>query len=183
MFAYSSLRALSDATGDAGSVRGSCGESCRAGHVPVAVDAARGYDGDRCEERHDDGCFRFRQGGRHRPPGRRSRRVLSTNAGELQAMIDRQMNHARRLVSSLAPRLPQGAPKAVIVPHAGYVYSGSVAALAYALLERAPHSARRAGRARSCATGTRYCPTASDPTDAAPTAASGSRPLVRGRRI
>ena len=30
------------------------------------------------------------------------------NAGELQAMIDRQMNHARRLVSSLAPRLPQG---------------------------------------------------------------------------
>ena len=69
------------------------------------------------------------------------------NAGELQAMIDRQMNHARRLVSSLAPRLPQGAPKAVIVPHAGYVYSGSVAALAYALLERTPHSARRAGRA------------------------------------
>ena len=54
------------------------------------------------------------------------------NAGELQAMIDRQMNHA---------------PKAVIVPHAGYVYSGSVAALAYALLERTPHSARRAGRA------------------------------------
>lgn len=69
------------------------------------------------------------------------------NAGELQAMIDRQMNYARRLVSSLAPRLPQGAPKAVIVPHAGYVYSGSVAALAYALLERTPHSARRAGRA------------------------------------
>ena len=67
------------------------------------------------------------------------------NAGELQAMIDRQMNHARRLVSSLAPRLPQGAPKALIVPHAGYVYSGSVAALAYALLERTPHSARRAG--------------------------------------
>ena len=68
------------------------------------------------------------------------------NAGELQAMIDRQMNHARRLVSSLAPRLPQGAPKALIVPHAGYVYSGSVAALAYALLERTPHSARRAGQ-------------------------------------
>ena len=68
------------------------------------------------------------------------------NAGELQAMIDRQMNHARRLVSSLAPRLPQGAPKAVIVPHAGYVYSGSVAALAYALLERTPHSARRAAQ-------------------------------------
>ena len=73
--------------------------------------------------------------------------IDAANAGELQAMIDRQMNHARRLVSSLAPRLPQGAPKAVIVPHAGYVYSGSVAALAYALLERAPHSARRAGRA------------------------------------
>ena len=73
--------------------------------------------------------------------------LYPANAGELQAMIDRQMNHARRLVSSLAPRLPQEAPKAVIVPHAGYVYSGSVAALAYALLERAPHSGRRAGRA------------------------------------
>ena len=36
------------------------------------------------------------------------------NAGELQAMIDRQMNHARRLVSSLAPRLPQGAPLSLI---------------------------------------------------------------------
>lgn len=66
------------------------------------------------------------------------------NAGELQAMIDRQMNHARRLVSSLAPRLPQGAPKAVIVPHAGYVYSGSVAAFAYALLERGRGVIRRA---------------------------------------
>lgn len=98
--------------------------------------------------RHDDGCFRFRQGGRHRPPGRAvAGAFYPANAGELQAMIDRQMNHARRLVSSLAPRLPQGAPKAVIVPHAGYVYSGSVAALAYALLERTPHSARRAGRA------------------------------------
>ena len=93
--------------------------------------------------RHDDGCFRFRQGGRHAVAGA----FYPANAGELQAMIDRQMNHARRLVSSLAPRLPQGAPKAVIVPHAGYVYSGSVAALAYALLERTPHSARRAGRA------------------------------------
>ena len=138
---------LATQQGDAGSGPRLVWGVVQAGHVPAAVDAARGYDGDRCEERHDDGCFRFRQGGRHRPPGRRSRRVLSVNAGELQAMIDRQMNHARRLVSSLAPRLPQGAPKALIVPHAGYVYSGSVAALAYALLERTPHSARRAGRA------------------------------------
>ena len=105
------------------------------------------------------------------------------NAGELQAMIDRQMNHARRLVSSLAPRLPQGAPKAVIVPHAGYVYSGSVAALAYALLERhhilpgvrgEPDRARlvrdtvRPHRTRRMLPRLRR---------------SGSRPLVRGRRI
>lgn len=33
------------------------------------------------------------------------------------------------------PAQPPGHPKAVIVPHAGYVYSGSTAALAYALLE------------------------------------------------
>ena len=58
------------------------------------------------------------------------------NAGELQAMIDRQMNHARRLVSSLAPRLPQGAPKAVIVPHAGYVYSGCLCSMVLRPVER-----------------------------------------------
>lgn len=35
-------------------------------------------------------------------------------------------------------------PKAIIVPHAGYVYSGTTAALAYALLERGRGTVRRA---------------------------------------
>lgn len=40
----------------------------------------------------------------------------------------------REYLDDAAPRSPQGAlpPKAVIVPHAGYVYSGPVAAFAYA---------------------------------------------------
>ncbi|NEG55210.1 AmmeMemoRadiSam system protein B [Bifidobacterium platyrrhinorum] len=58
----------------------------------------------------------------------------------LKRMLDRQLDYGRGLVARLtgggASPLPQGAPKAVIVPHAGYVYSGTTAALAYALLER-----------------------------------------------
>ncbi|MEK6592832.1 MAG: AmmeMemoRadiSam system protein B [Pseudomonadota bacterium] len=38
---------------------------------------------------------------------------------------------------------PQPAPKAIIVPHAGYIYSGPVAASAYALLGAARSSIRR----------------------------------------
>ncbi|MBT1160884.1 AmmeMemoRadiSam system protein B [Bifidobacterium sp. SO1] len=65
---------------------------------------------------------------------------------ELRAMIDRQLDYARALLhdSGFERRLPQGAPKAVIVPHAGYVYSGTTAALAYALLERGRGTIRRA---------------------------------------
>ncbi|MBT1172452.1 AmmeMemoRadiSam system protein B [Bifidobacterium sp. MA2] len=62
----------------------------------------------------------------------------------LQKMIDRQLGYGRGLVAKLADALPQGAPKAVIVPHAGYVYSGTTAALAYALLERGRGTIRRA---------------------------------------
>ncbi|MBW3092284.1 AmmeMemoRadiSam system protein B [Bifidobacterium sp. 82T10] len=66
--------------------------------------------------------------------------------GELKDMIDRQLDYARTLLhdSGFAQRLPAGAPKAVIVPHAGYVYSGTTAALAYALLERGRGTIRRA---------------------------------------
>lgn len=39
---------------------------------------------------------------------------------------------------------PQNAPKAVIVPHAGYIYSGPVAASAYALLQPLAGRLRRA---------------------------------------
>lgn len=62
----------------------------------------------------------------------------------LKRLINQQLNYGRALVKQLAPRLPQGAPKAVIVPHAGYGYSGTTAALAYALLERGRGTVKRA---------------------------------------
>jgi len=46
----------------------------------------------------------------------------------------------RELVSSLLSRVPpspEPAPKAIIAPHAGYIYSGPVAASAYARLANA----------------------------------------------
>lgn len=49
----------------------------------------------------------------------------------LATMIEKQLDAARARLTGDRP-----APKAVIVPHAGYVYSGSTAALAYAELER-----------------------------------------------
>lgn len=69
--------------------------------------------------------------------------------GELRHMIAAQLDYARSLLDFWedgdgGAALPQGAPKAVIVPHAGYVYSGSTAALAYALLERGRGMVRRA---------------------------------------
>ena len=65
----------------------------------------------------------------------------------LQDMINTQLDYARELLESQAGKalqLPQGAPKAIIVPHAGYVYSGTTAALAYALLTRGRGRIRRA---------------------------------------
>lgn len=62
----------------------------------------------------------------------------------LKQLINQQLDYGRALVKQLAPRLPQGAPKAVIVPHAGYGYSGTTAALAYALLERGRGTVKRA---------------------------------------
>jgi AmmeMemoRadiSam system protein B len=44
----------------------------------------------------------------------------------------------KRLLAGAAAREPGPRPKALIVPHAGYVYSGPIAANAYALL--APHA-------------------------------------------
>ena len=51
---------------------------------------------------------------------------------ELVRLVDTQLDAAR---AALPPDAV--APKAVLVPHAGYVYSGSTAALAYARLELA----------------------------------------------
>ncbi|PLS31446.1 AMMECR1 family protein [Bifidobacterium margollesii] len=63
----------------------------------------------------------------------------------LRRMIAEQLDYARTLLTDdVLARLPQGAPKAVIVPHAGYIYSGTTAALAYALLERGRGTIRRA---------------------------------------
>ena len=42
-----------------------------------------------------------------------------------------------------APHLPYDVPKALIAPHAGYVYSGPIAANAYALLAPARETIRR----------------------------------------
>ncbi len=51
----------------------------------------------------------------------------------------------RAYVGDAAARLPKGAalPKAVIVPHAGYVYSGAIAASAYARLAAGRDAIRR----------------------------------------
>lgn len=55
----------------------------------------------------------------------------------LRGIIDRQLDYARTMLDHhrhLLGSLPQGAPKAIIAPHAGYMYSGTTAALAYSLL-------------------------------------------------
>ena len=62
----------------------------------------------------------------------------------LKRLINHQLDYGRTLLRTLAPQLPSGVPKAVIVPHAGYVYSGTTAALAYALLERGRGTVTRA---------------------------------------
>lgn len=62
----------------------------------------------------------------------------------LKQLITHQLDYSREVLQQLEPTLPAGVPKAVIVPHAGYVYSGTAAALAYALLERGRGSVTRA---------------------------------------
>ena len=57
-----------------------------------------------------------------------------TLAGEVTAMLE----EAEQLMDK-----PATLPKALIVPHAGYIYSGPVAASAYALLEQGRNIYRR----------------------------------------
>jgi len=52
------------------------------------------------------------------------------------------VTHLLAEVRPLPPSLPQSWPKALIVPHAGYVYSGPIAASAYSLLLGAHHIER-----------------------------------------
>lgn len=47
------------------------------------------------------------------------------------------------LLTSSAARAPAATPKALIVPHAGFIYSGAVAASAYAALQRSAMAVRR----------------------------------------
>jgi len=58
-------------------------------------------------------------------------------AGKLSNMIDAMLSQA------IPPKKKIPPPKALIVPHAGYIYSGPVAASAYALLAREREAIRR----------------------------------------
>jgi AmmeMemoRadiSam system protein B len=59
------------------------------------------------------------------------------NAGELRRVVDAYLANA-----GVAPS-PDACPKAVIVPHAGYIYSGSVAASAFARVAAYGHRIAR----------------------------------------
>jgi MEMO1 family protein len=59
------------------------------------------------------------------------------DAGELRAVVEESLAEG-----SVAVDRERGAPKAIIAPHAGYIYSGGVAGRAFAPLQAA-HPARR----------------------------------------
>lgn len=65
-----------------------------------------------------------------------------SDADELEDVVGRLLDEARRRKAAELGALDRGGlhPRAVIAPHAGYVYSGSVAASAYVYLERAAGS-------------------------------------------
>ncbi len=62
-----------------------------------------------------------------------------SDADELRLQVDSLLEAARRGQGSM----PRQAPKAVILPHAGYVYSGPVAATGYARVELGRGKVRR----------------------------------------
>ena len=57
------------------------------------------------------------------------------DAGQLRQAVEKYMGEARRINTV--------APKAIIAPHAGYIYSGPVAGTAYASLAQANSDIRR----------------------------------------
>lgn len=73
-----------------------------------------------------------------------------SDPNRLNAMIDGMLDYAARTLKRrhIPARVSTGTraswPKAVIVPHAGYVYSGTTAALAYSLLASGRGTIRRA---------------------------------------
>ena len=64
---------------------------------------------------------------------------------ELTRTVGQLLDEARSSVEPAA-----GSPKALLLPHAGYVYSGPTAALGYALLERARSTVRRVNNVPCC---------------------------------
>lgn len=58
------------------------------------------------------------------------------NSAVLRSTLMQLLDDARLRVPATTPEFSAALLKAVIVPHAGYIYSGSTAALAYALVER-----------------------------------------------
>lgn len=72
-----------------------------------------------------------------RPPAVAGR-FYPARASELRRLVDGQISQAREDIMSVP-----GVPKAMLVPHAGYVYSGQTAARAYALLEAMSSAIRR----------------------------------------
>ena len=59
------------------------------------------------------------------------------------AVLARDVQRLLATAQAESSRAPVAAPKAIIVPHAGYIYSGSTAALAYARLTTARSRIRR----------------------------------------
>ena len=64
-------------------------------------------------------------------------------AQPLAAMVDRFLDEARRELNQTDVRGGPGVPRALIAPHAGYVYSGPIAASAYVRLEALEGTIRR----------------------------------------
>ena len=62
---------------------------------------------------------------------------------ELDATVRNFLDHAEAGQDSGPAVVPPAVPKAIIAPHAGYVYSGAVAAAAYALLTPAAATIKR----------------------------------------
>ncbi len=72
-----------------------------------------------------------------RPPAVAGR-FYPARASELRRLVDGHIRQARDDIMSVP-----AAPKAMLVPHAGYIYSGSTAARGYALLESMSSVIRR----------------------------------------
>lgn len=64
-------------------------------------------------------------------------------AGTFYPARGRELHEMVAALLAAAPRDGQSPPKALIVPHAGYVYSGPVAATGYARLQSVAHTVQR----------------------------------------